>query len=782
MIDYTNIKDWFKYLWIFLSIMLLFIACAPKNYPVGRAYVYENKIQFKANLPAEERKNIETNLYNYLDDSLKVVTKRIVGFKRIINPSVFDSLNIERSKTFMKAYLNSLGYYYATFDTIKIRIDTISKKDIRVFLQFVINANKQIKFDSVWYNFKDSVLQSLAQENREKTLLKKGKGYSQPLVLQEFDRLIALFRSKGYYKISRNDLQAEGDTVNKALISTINDPFAQIEMARKWKENPTIDLRIYEQPHSDSFNFFPYKIGKVFIYPEGNGKGFAFAKKDSSYKIYIRKNVYIKSKNGRFRDRVVYRLNSIRPGTIYNEQSYFKTINQYTRAGSWQQVDVLDSIYNGDSIKHVDISLFLTPAKKFSFKTDLEASQNVGRGTIEALTGSFFGISLSGDLLDRNFARSAIQWNSNVRAGLEVNSQGTSIQKDLFQTIQASAGTTFSIPRLWPPFNKWIKRADAGRTFLNISGSYTRRKDFYELKNANTSFGYEWKKKNNVWTLNLLNIEFVNVDKTDSLNKVLENNKVLKYAFNQGLVMSLAASLQKNIFYKNRPNQSSYLRVTAEESGGLLGSIIFKNNLLRFAKIDAEFRHYITFPRHKYAFRFIGGYGRSFDDSTTLPFFRQFIVGGPNSMRAWRLRQLGLGNSLTQDTSSSNYKDRLGDIYLEANAEYRFNMFRLFGYLMEGALFTDIGNIWNRKLRTNPTNDGVFSFKNVYSDLAVDAGFGIRWDFSYLRVRLDFAYKLKDPVREGNGWLRRFEWKSADRSGKIENPNMALQFGIDYPF
>jgi hypothetical protein len=37
-------------------------------------------------------------------------------------------------------------------------------------------------------------------------------------------------------------------------------------------------------------------------------------------------------------------------------------------------------------------------------------------------------------------------------------------------------------------------------------------------------------------------------------------------------------------------------------------------------------------------------------------------------------------------------------------------------------------------------------------------------------------------VREGAGWLRTFEWKSTNRLGTNNRSNVALQFGIGYPF
>ena len=41
-------------------------------------------------------------------------------------------------------------------------------------------------------------------------------------------------------------------------------------------------------------------------------------------------------------------------------------------------------------------------------------------------------------------------------------------------------------------------------------------------------------------------------------------------------------------------------------------------------------------------------------------------------MRAWQVRQLGWGSNIPKDDTS--FRDRFGDIQLEANIEYRFQL------------------------------------------------------------------------------------------------------------
>ena len=78
--------------------------------------------------------------------------------------------------------------------------------------------------------------------------------------------------------------------------------------------------------------------------------------------------------------------------------------------------------------------------------------------------------------------------------------------------------------------------------------------------------------------------------------------------------------------------------------------------------------------------------------------------------------------------------------------EYRFPLFKPFGIKLNGALFTDIGNIWFLKKEADPlAPEKVFNFSRLGKDIAVGVGLGLRVDFNFFVVRLDYSYKVKDP-------------------------------------
>ncbi len=365
MIERTNIKHRGKFCWLFMAITVFFFACSPKDYPIGKPYVYKSSVELvKSKLPLEERNALQLDLNNYLDDSLKVQAKSILGFKHVVDPPVFDSANIDRSKLYMKAYFSSLGYYRPKFDTVVVKIDTLSpntKHRVRVALKMVVETGIKTKIDSVSYGFKVAELEKLAIESKKNALVKKGDGYSRQIVTKERDRLVSLYNNNGYFKVSSGTIVAIADTIDKSLVSLENDPLLQLQEASQRLLNPTVGIQFVQRPNFDSSYFLKYTLGNINIYPESfiEGDLNRVNKVDTGYKRIGKNGVYIYEKDRLFRGKAIRRLNSLVPGKFYTAQDYFNTINAFTQVGAWQQADVKDSIYI-DSIPKVDLDISLS--------------------------------------------------------------------------------------------------------------------------------------------------------------------------------------------------------------------------------------------------------------------------------------------------------------------------------------------------------------------------------------------------------------------------------------
>ncbi|MDB5209621.1 MAG: surface antigen, partial [Sediminibacterium sp.] len=701
------------------------------------------------------------------------------------SPAVFDSANINRSINFMNAYLNSQGYYYATF-TDSVKIDTVNDQ-FRASIHMFINLGKNITIDSVSYNLGDTTLQKLTKEQEEKTFLKKGSPYTKGAISSELDRLVGIYRENGYYKFTREDIYTLVDSMDTRLLQLTLDPFKQAQIiadaARLRKENPTWDINVLKRPTFDSSKLVQYHIGHVYYYPETKLTDIIDSLPGQpGFLEFNRRNLTMRYKRGLFNYRVLREHTYLRNGELYKESDYFKSINTLGQIGAWQQVDGKAIARDKDSL---DLYFFLTPAIKQNYGIDLEGSRN----TADVGLGNLWGITTNLSYNNRNVWKSAIQSLTTFRTGVELNLL-TSSNDQLIQTFLVNAGHTYVFPRLIQPFTNWraLNRLDNKRTLFNINGSYVDRRGYYQLRSLVTSWGYEWKKGNNVWLYKPLNLELYAIDTLQGLRDLFVKSPFLRTSFNSGKILSQNLTLVRNYVDVKNPDISHYMRIGVEEAGGLFGLIGgLRNDIYRYIRLEAEYRLAVKVRKTEFAYRVFGGLGYNYGTDTTrdktLPFFKQFYAGGPYSMRAWGLRQLGLGSSIRSDsdTSQNGYRDRFGDMQLEGNFEYRFPIATIAGVKVASALFADIGNVWNLKEDvTNP--DARFSFKNLGKDLAIGVGTGMRVDFSYFLLRLDFAYKVKDPARQyNNGWADKFQWFE-NRANGLKVNNYAFQLGIGLPF
>jgi outer membrane protein assembly factor BamA len=209
--------------------------------------------------------------------------------------------------------------------------------------------------------------------------------------------------------------------------------------------------------------------------------------------------------------------------------------------------------------------------------------------------------------------------------------------------------------------------------------------------------------------------------------------------------------------------------VSSENPSTLAGSIYSQ-----YARFSIDGRGYFIMPdKNKFAVRFFAGVAAPYGNSSTLPYTRQFFSGGPNSIRAFPINSVGPG--IVQQDRENRILQSGGDVKLEMSAEYRFNIYRFF----KGAIFTDAGNIW--LLKSNPASTGnPFSFSSFSQELALGAGLGIRFDFSFVILRFDLATPLRKPwLEDNNRWV--FDQINFG-SSSWRRENLILNIAIGHPF
>src|SRR5690606_13663845 len=129
---------------------------------------------------------------------------------------------------------------------------------------------------------------------------------------------------------------------------------------------------------------------------------------------------------------------------------------------------------------------------------------------------------------------------------------------------------------------------------------------------------------------------------------------------------------------------------------------------------------------------------------------------------------LGPG-SYSRDSTGYDFGRKVGDVKLDFSVEYRRKVSRL----IELAGFVDAGNIWTiREYVEQP--GGRFQWGDVYRELAVAYGVGVRFDLDCLIVRVDGGMKAHTPaLPQGSRWT-----VFKPDSGR----DFAFPFAIGYPF
>jgi len=785
--------------WDFHSFPFTYV----KKYPKNKPFIYKTNIKLSGNLSKAEKSNLESRLRRQLEDSVNPRASGKILWQTIRKPPVFDTTYVHSSKDFMMAMLHTSGYFKAdiNYDTTVNRREEMQK----LTLNFNVAPGPLWHFDSIWYNIQqpelqrltDSTLQADTTKKRIKdtvtigvqqpfqqladsaaadSYLRKGSSFSQDTIAMELDRLVELYRNRGYMGFTRHELVGVWDTLDVSMLRPLVNPLEQIQLMNEWTEqnqNPTANLEIKLRPGYDSAKLTKYYVGKVYIFPDF-GPDSILRKDtvilDSSYTVIYNQRL--------FKPKILPQNIYMWHGQVYSQNRYIRTVDRFNTNVAWRLVTVEQKPRPGTDT--VDFNVKLVPAKKYLFVANLEGSRN--DNTSPLVVGNLFGVALNLSVQNRNFARAAAQTNFSVRFGTELN---ISSGQDFVSSRQASVGYNIVFPKLVPHFRFLPERFREAKSVLAFNVANTQRIDLYDLFTFNTSWGYELQRRNKLYAVKIPNIEYSLLDSKPELEKMIMRNPGLKNLFNDGLVVSLIGSFTVTGGTKRNLNT---FKANLEESGlitSLSHSDFIQKNLYRFIKTDVEFKRVMRVgSNNELVARIFTGVGIPIQIDTGnrryrsdfLPFFKAYSAGGPNTMRGWGMRRIGPGHALEYVDS---LPDRVGDIQFETNLEYRFFLTQLFGLKFSSALFADIGNVWFMK-RNPGIRGGEFKFGNFFRDLGIDVGTALRLDLGFFLVRFDYALKVHnpspEPVNQEAQYRYFYNWSLKYLIGGV------LQFGVTYPF
>lgn len=704
--------------------------------------------------------------------------------RNLEEPVIYDSAKTRESVKRMVSYLNNQGYFYATVDYEE------SIKRQKVNLTYKVNTGKNFMIDKIFYEIPDTNLLKLVKENEHLALIKSGMAYKQEALGSERERLMRLIRDAGYYKFDRDAIEFEIDTLHKVLFRNLMNPFegiVNVYNERKGQDRPKMDITVkIWNPEDPAIPYRQYTLDSIIVYPDYPSYG---STADSLFRTTKRRDLVIRYRQDILKPTVLYRSILLKKNERFSQQRTNEAISRLYDLGAWQFVN-LQYRESKDTPNTLNTYIYMTPKRRQEIGANFEVSTSS-----DYLLGS--GVSLNYRHL--NVSRSANQLNISLNTGVElIRTQGSW----MLQSQEIGGQVSLIFPRFITPFHiAQRNRSTTVRTRLTAGIDYLTRSAKFYISNVNASFGYEWNQGlYRRWIVKPISLNYVGVNlNADFRDSVVNKNPYLKRSFEPAFI----GGENVTYIYSNNDvlhrNHYSYFRANIEESGAWLnginsiwGSISGKGTdlesltnmpIANFVKLEADYRHYWTLTDHTVlATRIYGGVGIPYGKSDVMPYIRQFTAGGPNSLRAWRLRTLGPGIFKDSSITASNFPDQTGDMKLEGNVEYRFDLLRLFNgsVNLKGATFLDMGNIWMlRKDTVRP--GGEFRLGNLYRDLAIGTGAGLRLDFSFFLIRLDWGIPVKVPYFTGskNGWYLS-EWHLGDPQWRRDN--IIWNVAIGYPF
>ncbi len=689
-----------------------------------------------------ENKNWRSyNYYKYKDEKKPGWIKSWLKNKHSIPPSLVDTFLIEETKNNMVEYLrNKKGYYQAevSYDIQNYCCENWSD------ITFKANTGPRYIINSIRYISRDSTLSSKLDSVAKSSLLK----INDPVEALTFDlekqRIVNAFQQNGFADFNFINVDVQGDST---------------ELHNAWDIFFIITPPINRQSHTQ------FKIGEINIFTDYH-RDQKILQLDTEQRFS--KNYKRESESFIVKPSIIDRKLFLRKHDAYNSDLYYKTINSLFSLGTYKFAKLTPKVNLQDSTL-IDYDIFLTPHdNKWSLDFGIESFFS----NLSLLNRNLIGIATSVGVEDKNVFGGSEVYKTSLEFGVE-----TDIATADITTLSAAFSNTIEMAVITKPLNileslnkigiikntAYSTLQEGGKSNLQLNFSFLDNLDIYRLTSVEASYGFESviNSRNRI-TFNQIGLDYNIYQIRSRFDTILQNNTLLERSFQNTLFTGLLFR-DLTYFYQSErgTNRSNFALITQLELSGLevfaaneianaftgnnnewtIGGVDFE----RLAKLDFDFRWYQKQkPNSQWAARLRAGVAVPLNTSNPVSFIKQYFVGGPSSLRAWRPMHVGAGSYLHDgdaffEPAANAIFFQRGDILLDASLEYRFDLFWLF----EGALFMDAGNVWT--LREDDNRPGAKIETDFLSEIAIGYGYGLRIDFTYFLIRFDFGLKLKYP-------------------------------------
>ncbi len=762
-----------KYISCFAALSLFFVfGCSNTKYlPEGDLLYKGGSVTVKDSLlKKKERKELENELndllrpkpnkqflglrpklwfYNMAGEPKKQKGIRYWLRTKVGEPPVlFSKVDLDYNAAVLRNFTENRGYF-------KTRVSADSTvSDKRATAEYTVVPKKQYRIKSVIFPDDSLAMSRIIGRSSRRSLLKVGQPYDLDVIKAERERIDARLKEKGYYYFNPDYLLAQVDSS---------------------KGDHEVKIRLVIKADTPPKALTAYKINKVVVYPN-----FTISKDSVKYQpkdVVQYKDFTIIDTANTFKPRVFDRAIYFKKGDVYNRKDHNLTLNRFVNLGTFSFVK--NEFKPSDSLPNaLDAYYYLTLLPKKFIRVEVLGKTN---------SASYTGTEVNLNWNNRNLFRGAELLTVSIFGGADFQLSGANNGRNIYKL---GTETSLTWPRFIVPFFHIEGSSEyVPRTKATVRYEYQNRTQLYALNSFKTSFGYQWKENiRKEHQLNVIDVTYVSpnhvtaeyladIKQDPSLEKVIEKQLIFGPTYTYTYTNTMQKR-RKNTFYF-----SGDLDLAGNVTGLVTGANIKKNDTIKifdvpfsqFVKMRGDFRHYLKLGKEsELASRIILGIGLPYGNSRALPTAKQFVVGGTNSIRAFRARSLGPGSYLNTQTTNNFLPDQSGDLKLEFSTEYRAKLFSI----VRGAVFVDAGNVW--LLNSDPNKKGGEITKDFMKDIAVGAGAGLRFDLSFLVLRTDLAFPLRKPyLPQGQRWV-------IDDinfgSGPWRKDNLILNIAIGYPF
>lgn len=645
---------------------------------------------------------------------------------------------------------NILSYYGYFNGNVTSQVLTNKRNPKKAKIRYTVTLHQPYLLDSIAYLGFTPTADSLLQATYSKRLLRRGEQFSVANLSGERERINSLLRNNGYYYSQTNYIELLADTIN----------------------NPGyVDMRIQPikglAPHIRR----RYTIGNINIGIQKN-KASRSAKIDT---LRVRNLTYTYSgEKPPVRPGALLRNLKFHSGDIYSQETQQSTLQELSKMNIFGGLNFAYTPRVDSDTLDVNIQAQMDKPYNFSFELNATSKSNSQIGPGSKISLSRNNIFRGGETLKFTL-QGSYEWQTD---GAIKGRQA------VINSWEIGSDVSLTFPRLFFPVVPRRYLRFPASTSLRLYADQMNRSGFFKMIHVGGEITYNiYTKSTTTHTVIPFRLTYDMLQRTTAkFDSIAAENRSIANSFRNQFI----PAMQYTFTYDNTPTHhrnKTWLEASITSSGNITSLMflafgkkwnkkdkdLFNNPYAQFVKLTAEIRQlYRINSRNYIATRFMAGIIKSYGNSRYAPYSEQFYIGGANSLRAFTVRTIGPGSYHPDKETRYSYLDETGTLKFEANIEYRFG---LFGNL-NGAIFVDAGNVWLTEKDENRPG-GEFKLSTFAKEIALNTGFGLRYDLDIMVLRLDFGIAIHAPYDTG-------------KSGYYNLPNFgkgfAWHFAIGYPF